>query len=1119
MEKLISKNPIQRFKQGRQIKRFKNPSSPITIEDKTYVQVGTSTWGTPLLRGEDGSLYKRTPTSIKKVAKKGEDYNVYGRRSDKGKIKFGTITIKADSGLNSKTNNQNIIKPKINSTQSSVAKQQINPKNVQQRKKEYNKSNSKTSHTTKTALTSQNSKTSNSFRIPIISAPSQYITDSTGESVNQYTLSSRGRLAPKADWNYGRTAAIQDINKDFLTELGIKEGATTADIQKAMQNYANNAGLELKGINDSNFIDGKWGNQTQSAWNTLYNIFKNNISSNNTPISQNAVWETFNTYTNPGMQFNKAATRGFLGTINAKNTNDLISGIMGMDKDNLTKQQIYNRAGITTDMNDQAIRDRLGNTFANLGIHGHLGGNDRRRFRNWFNTQETKQPAQSSTAQINVPLMSLNFDREGLEKIKKQYSFLKKGGLIPKSPVEQFKLRGEGISKFYHRGSPSSLKNGGSLIPKYQNAPGPLVMRNPFEGYELQVPSTDYRQPLGTTVGIKTKTINLPQITITGSSKQARANRVKEASKKNSSVANLQNALYKIGAYKGVKDRHGNQATFSSSVDGIRGRITNAAIANAKAMGYDVDESTGKVTKKKVFNPIKPETEQFQLPVKTKEAWTPSQINCEKVVNPITGKITTECAEYANSELNNYKRGNYYQDAYGDAWTRVANGDYIENGYNYLEEPDLSVNIKNILRGRKNRIQNQKMYKYSTQAADKFKEHFDINSLDPNEVYMVNMYFKGSPNIKKAFENGTGIKGKQKATRGTHTGNVWFDGKTWKVSHNIHGQEHTDNLSEVLGSGLNYGITAMSRVRHNKFGGVLIPKNPIDQFKYKRGGILKAQEGLKTSAPYNPSKPNPMGYDLSHIGIKRTGTQKSYGNSDSLPIAQSLEYLQSRSNELMDRYHLTLDEFRTLLGLTQGVEWKESNGGLSQSINPQTNNIRDNKLYRTTHLGDVPEDLYGLWRATGRHIKRAYDAGIVSEGLGSVKVKDLKNLPTYSKTTDFELGNYPRNSPQFGGLSTFASLAQRFNYIKEQAKQNPSILYNEDGSINDTTLSLIATGHNQGMDNIRKDIRTTIKTGQDKLSQYQNFSYPSSVMQVVKGHDVSYSKPYQLDEIIVKPNK
>lgn len=298
-------------------------------------------------------------------------------------------------------------------------------------------------------------------------------------------------------------------------------------------------------------------------------------------------------------------------------------------------------------------------------------------------------------------------------------------------------------------------------------------------------------------------------------------------------------------------------------------------------MGYDVDEKTGKVAKKQkqqvkqqIVQPSQPvENVVFALPEKTKEAWTPTQMNCRKVVNPITGKITAECAEYANSEINNYKGGTYYNPTYGDAWTRVANGEYVENGYNYLDDPDISVSPKDYIRRRASRVKNRKMYLYSEQASDKFKEHFDINTLDPNEVYMVNMYFKGSPNVKKAFENGTGIKGKQKATRGTHTGNVWFDGKTWKVSHNIHDEEHTDNLQDVLGSGLNYGVTAMSRIKHKKQGGTLIPKNPIEQFKYKRGGVIKMQKGQKTYNPTLPiTSPNPEGYDLSHIGITRTGT-------------------------------------------------------------------------------------------------------------------------------------------------------------------------------------------------------------------------------------------------------
>ena len=68
----------------------------------------------------------------------------------------------------------------------------------------------------------------------------------------------------------------------------------------------------------------------------------------------------------------------------------------------------------------------------------------------------------------------------------------------------------------------------------------------------------------------------------------------------------LQEALWKAGAFKGVKDRHGKDVTYKSAVDGLMGRMTRTAIANAKKAGYNVNVNTG------VVNMTGPERPQIQ---------------------------------------------------------------------------------------------------------------------------------------------------------------------------------------------------------------------------------------------------------------------------------------------------------------------------------------------------------------------------------------------------------------------------------------------------------------------------------------------------------------------------
>lgn len=96
----------------------------------------------------------------------------------------------------------------------------------------------------------------------------------------------------------------------------------------------------------------------------------------------------------------------------------------------------------------------------------------------------------------------------------------------------------------------------------------------------------------------------------------ARANRKTKVPMQSNNLAKLQEDLWKIGAFKGIKDRHGREATYNTAVDGIEGIMTRTAIANAKKMGYDVSSGTIKksskivkssktITQKKAeFNPI-----------------------------------------------------------------------------------------------------------------------------------------------------------------------------------------------------------------------------------------------------------------------------------------------------------------------------------------------------------------------------------------------------------------------------------------------------------------------------------------------------------------------------------
>ena len=65
---------------------------------------------------------------------------------------------------------------------------------------------------------------------------------------------------------------------------------------------------------------------------------------------------------------------------------------------------------------------------------------------------------------------------------------------------------------------------------------------------------------------------------------------------KKNTVSKLQDALWNIGAFKGIKTNKGQEVNYEQAVDGLTGRMTRAAIARAKGLGYDVDENTGTIS-------------------------------------------------------------------------------------------------------------------------------------------------------------------------------------------------------------------------------------------------------------------------------------------------------------------------------------------------------------------------------------------------------------------------------------------------------------------------------------------------------------------------------------------
>lgn len=144
---------------------------------------------------------------------------------------------------------------------------------------------------------------------------------------------------------------------------------------------------------------------------------------------------------------------------------------------------------------------------------------------------------------------------------------------------------------------------------------------------------------------------------------------------------------------------------------------------------------------------------------------------------------TDQCAKFAND----YVRSQGYMQN-GDAWNSSGIST-VFSGYDGLERPSA--------------YDAAAVAAYNNAASDNVLKNFDSSTLDPERLYTVNMYFRGSPYQEEAFNNGT------KDRTGTHTGYLQNQDGQWYVVHNIHGKVHIDPFSSIQGGGRGWGVTGI----------------------------------------------------------------------------------------------------------------------------------------------------------------------------------------------------------------------------------------------------------------------------------------------------------------------
>ena len=184
-------------------------------------------------------------------------------------------------------------------------------------------------------------------------------------------------------------------------------------------------------------------------------------------------------------------------------------------------------------------------------------------------------------------------------------------------------------------------------------------------------------------------------------------------------------------------------------------------------------------------------------------------------------RLTTEqCAEFSNKQL----RDSGYL-AQGNAWNGTG-ADVIFSGYDTTKRPEQFDSLA--------------VLKYNDDASDRVYKDFDSKTLDKNRKYVVNMYYKGSPHLREAYNEGTLNR------VGTHTGYLVHDGNTWQVIHNIHGTAHVDRFGSIQGGNRKYGVTSILAPRKANLKNRILTKLG---FKYGGGiHIAPSKRGTFTAA-------------------------------------------------------------------------------------------------------------------------------------------------------------------------------------------------------------------------------------------------------------------------------
>ena len=288
----------------------------------------------------------------------------------------------------------------------------------------------------------------------------------------------------------------------------------------------------------------------------------------------------------------------------------------------------------------------------------------------------------------------------------------------------------------------------------------------------------------------------------------------------NKGAIDLQKHLYKTGYLKSTKE-----------IDGIIGQNTIAAIKahNAKEQDYYIDGdrvyrvAVVKGQKKEKSQKPQPENATVEKPVQEQAQkdytdgpdvvrYSPyNVISDDGSCRRADGSYIEGCADARNYSYNQFRGEDVVK---GDAWrwyTKGSEEPALVNGFNGMPYDDVRAKQSAEMNETLKRVVNNGEYKSqwmgssdpqkakynadiqsrNKKAAAAFRSKFNVNDLNKDTVYGLDIYYPGSPYPGRAFVEGNDGRSN------THTGSAYFDAKTqqWMVFDNS-GKGHVRPLSE-----------------------------------------------------------------------------------------------------------------------------------------------------------------------------------------------------------------------------------------------------------------------------------------------------------------------------------